>query len=121
MPRPRSSPRCCSYHRSFSPRRDATMDLAPLGALDLAPLSVLRFACCPVWATPPPACQKLHDEDSADVFSVEPVLVALIDALKRIGPGDHPVEVQLPVFVQVQNRGRSRSLAVSASLSLPMT
>lgn len=94
------------------------MDLAPLGTLDLAPLSVLRFACCPVWATPPPACQKLHDEDSADVFSVEPVLVALIDALKRIGPGDHPVEVQLPVFVQVQHRGRSRS---QLPLSLPMT
>ena len=78
------------------------MDLAPLGPLDLAPLSVLQFACCPRLATPPPACQKLHDEDSADVFSIVHVLVALIDALQRIGPGYHPVEVQLPVFVQVQ-------------------
>src|ERR1700733_4586525 len=99
MPRPRSSPRCCSYHRSFSPRRDATMDLAPLGALDLAPLSVLRFACCPVWATPPPVGQKLHDEDPANVFSVVHVAVALVNALQRIGPCDHAVEVQFPIFV----------------------
>jgi hypothetical protein len=44
----------------------------------------------------------LHHQDAADVLAVAHVLVALVDVLKGVSAGDHPVQVKEPVLVQVE-------------------
>src|ERR1700721_2738332 len=68
------------------------------------PSTTLRVAVRPTAPCRYPAARKgkLHDEDPANVFPVVHVLVALVDAFKRIGAGAHGVQIQLAVFVQVQ-------------------
>src|SRR5262245_22859703 len=47
----------------------------------------------------------LHDQDAADVLAVAQVLVALVDAVERVGPGDHRVEVEQAVPVEAEQPG----------------
>src|SRR5262249_24060025 len=49
--------------------------------------------------------KRLHDQDAADVLAVAQVLVALVDVVERVGPGDHRVEVEQTVPVEAEQPG----------------